>query len=324
MNAGEQTVEWLYKEQLKIDEKWSVRTPNGFRWWADKHAQTIEVVGQEVSPDGMIAYIISVRTELLQSVDSNEKNLKHINSMLMPFMSMSGPFYDHNNKRLDLCSLVRVHDEISQWMNPLISMAAILQIGEARIMGASLAEALNAEEAVSGHPDHGIRPEPDELAEAIASLIAPMGAEPSRWKEWEFQDMDKFMNQFPSIVGTVGDTGFTVEFPYGDETSLCQVKNNEPHPRYGNGLFILQSFPLGDISEMKGIDLALLMNEIELTQEPLGYGLGSYVYKTGMLHFTSFFPNALYKPGMLANIFLSCAERANEISFRLMKSTPHT
>ena len=43
-----------------------VRTPNGFRWWADRNEQTVEVVGQETGPE--------------------------------------------------------VHDAISQWMNPLISV----------------------------------------------------------------------------------------------------------------------------------------------------------------------------------------------------------
>lgn len=44
MNAGERTVEWLFREQLQVDPKWSVRTPNGFRWWADKNAQTVEIL----------------------------------------------------------------------------------------------------------------------------------------------------------------------------------------------------------------------------------------------------------------------------------------
>ena len=34
MNAGEQTIDWLYREQLQIDEQWSIRTPEGFTWWA--------------------------------------------------------------------------------------------------------------------------------------------------------------------------------------------------------------------------------------------------------------------------------------------------
>ena len=75
MNTGKQTVEWLFNEQLKVDEEWAVRTHNAFRWWADKNAQTVEVIGQEVGPDGDIGYIVSVRTELLRSVDLNDCTL---------------------------------------------------------------------------------------------------------------------------------------------------------------------------------------------------------------------------------------------------------
>ena len=34
-NTGTQTLEWLYTDQLKVDEEWSQKTASGFRWWAD-------------------------------------------------------------------------------------------------------------------------------------------------------------------------------------------------------------------------------------------------------------------------------------------------
>ena len=321
MNTGMKTIEWLFSEQLRVDDKWSVRTPNGFRWWADRNEQTIEVVGQETGPDGEIGYLVSVRTEMLRSLHLGDDELKVINALLMAFASMAGPVYDQEAKTLSLCSLVRVHDAISQWMNPLISVASVLQIGEARIIASGLAKALNAEEALSGPPHHGMRPEPDEMAGMIATLIAPMGRLTSWWSPAEFQDaVDRFMNQPPALLASAGGAGFTVEFPYGDRSSLCQAKADQPHPRYGNGLFLLQSFPVEAASDTDGVKLALSMNRIELTNRPFGYGFGSYAYRDGTLNFTSFFPNALYRPGMLPNIYFSCAQRAREMSVRLVGS----
>ena len=55
-------------------------------------------------------------------------------------------------------------------MSRLISVAAVLQIGEARIMASELAEAVHAKQATSGHPEHGMRPCPDEMAGVIEAL----------------------------------------------------------------------------------------------------------------------------------------------------------
>ena len=49
MNAGEETIDWLYRENLKVDEEWSIKLPEGFIWWADQNAQRIEIIGEEFS-----------------------------------------------------------------------------------------------------------------------------------------------------------------------------------------------------------------------------------------------------------------------------------
>ena len=54
MNTGEKTLEWLYQEQLKVDERWSLRAPNGFTWWADKNAQKVELIGLTSIVRGML------------------------------------------------------------------------------------------------------------------------------------------------------------------------------------------------------------------------------------------------------------------------------
>jgi hypothetical protein len=62
------------------------------------------------------------------------------------------------------------------------------------------------------------------------------------------------------------------------------------------------------------IKLALSLNAATLTREQSGYGLGSYVYTDGAVHFSGFVPNALYKPGLLRNLFASCAARAQRMA----------
>jgi hypothetical protein len=318
MNTGVETIEWLYSEQLKVDPEWSVRTPTGFRWWADKNAQTIEVIGDYEGPDGNAGYLISMRTDFLRSLDLNERALTVINSFLMPFASMAGPVYDPETRSLGLCSLVSVHGGIKAWMNPLISVAATMQIGEARIMAELVSEVLDAEPAISGHPENGERPEPDELAEVITALVAPRGKQPCQWPVAEFTSaVNQYMQQPPAQLATSGGLGVTVEFPYGDDSSLCRVSGDLPHPRYGNGLFLLQSFPVAKLSDAEGAELALTLNGEEFGQRPNGYGFGSYVYRDSMIHFTSFFPNFVYRSGLLPNLYFSSAQRARAMSIRL-------
>ncbi|HEY5744382.1 MAG TPA: hypothetical protein VIS99_17790, partial [Terrimicrobiaceae bacterium] len=88
----------------------SVRTPNGFRWWADRNEQTIEVVGQETGPDGEIGYVVSVRIEVLRSLHLGDGELKVINA-LMAFASMAGPVYDQEAKTLSLA----IFGRLSSW-----------------------------------------------------------------------------------------------------------------------------------------------------------------------------------------------------------------
>ena len=48
MNTGMKTIEWLFIEQLRVDDKWSAGSAE--RLWivgARKNEQTVEVVGEE-------------------------------------------------------------------------------------------------------------------------------------------------------------------------------------------------------------------------------------------------------------------------------------
>jgi len=214
MNVGQQTLDWLYSEQLKVDREWSVRTPSGFKWWAYKHAQAVEVVGQERGPDGNHGYFISVRTDVLRGLKLTDQQRVMLNDTDMPSASMAGLVYDEAAQALSLASLVRVHDVIAEWMRPIISVASILQLAEAQTLADELAEVLDAESAESAPPARSFRNVPDEMAGAIDTVVRPMGAMPARWSPFEFKEtVHSQMNRPPALLGTEGDRGFTVEFP---------------------------------------------------------------------------------------------------------------
>ena len=82
-------------------------------------------------------------------------------------------------------------------------------------------------------------------------------------------------------------------------------------PHNGAGLLIVQQLPFTQSTEPEGA--ALVLNGIELACEPLGYGFGSYGWRDQWMYFISFYPNALYRRGLRANLIASCALRARSL-----------
>ena len=174
MDAGRSTVEWLYKEQLRVDDGWSVRRSDGFTWWPYRHAQHVEVIGSEAGPDGNTGYFVRVKTDFVRNSDLSEKALAGI-SVIMSSATMAGLIYEPETKLLSLSSLVRVHEGIRPWMSRLISVAAMLQAAEAHFITAAISDLLGGQSAESGHPENGLRPEPDELAKGFTPMVAAAG-----------------------------------------------------------------------------------------------------------------------------------------------------
>ena len=314
VNVAEQTIDWLFDERFGIGEDWSYRIPTGFTWWADRYAQTVEIVGQQSTPDGQTGYLIAVRTELLTDLDLTDDALAAIGGVAMRCAAMSGPVYDVEARRLDVWSLARVHDANAAWIRDLIGAAATTQLAEARALAPLLAERTGARAAVSGHPQCGMREVPDEMAYAAAALVAA-GDRPCAWPESEFAELAAREVPGKPRVHAHG-AGFHVTFGFGDGVSECSVRGDQPHPVYGNGLLVLQRFEVPAASESEGIALALSLNAADLTAEPTGHGFGSYVWADGAIHFSGFVSNALHRPGLLANSYLSCAARAAAMAAR--------
>lgn len=318
MNAGEKVVDWLYREQLEVDEQWSVRTDRGFTWWPDQNAQTIEVLGEDPGPDGRTGYLVGVRTELLYDLDLNETGLAEINDGPMRFAALAGPVYDAATRTLSICSLARVDDETADWTGVVLGAAAVTQVAEAHMLAPALADVLGAQAAVSHHPVAGARTTPDDMLFA-PRVFMQEGKAPCQWPAAEFGEaVEQFMRQPPAVKASAAGQGLTVEFPYGRKTSLCQMMGGQAHPLYGNGILLLQRFPFSAPSQAKGVELALTLNAAELTGNVTGYGFGSYTYDQDMLCFAGFVPNSLHRQVALPNLYFAAAARAHAMSVWLL------
>ncbi len=313
MYHGKDTINWLFNT-LKVDSEWAIRRPTGFTWWPHLFAQNIDIDGVIEGPDGEKGFKILISTDFLKNLTLKEENYSLLNRF-MKNVSLAAPIYDESEKTLKLVSQLSVHSGVEGWMNPILATAACLQLDEVEKFSEILSKTLGGEPAYTGHPDSGMRTESDEILEVVEQVLIPEGEIPPKWTEQEFSDSVRmYMQQPPSLGASDGGLGLTVEFPDGESTSLLQMSCNQPHPIYGSGLLLLQKFRYASSSKIEGYQKALEMNTeiIEKNQEI--YGLGSFSYQDGLLCYSMFFPNLLYKPGLVTNLYYTSASRAHIVT----------
>lgn len=228
---------------------------------------------------------------------------------------MAGPVYDAAARRLDLWSLARVTDDNGDWLRHLLAAGCGHPAGRARLLAPVLAEAAGAL-LTSEHPESGGRElgDGDGIASAAAAFVIA-GDRPCAWAEAEFADAVD--NPGPPVVAAAAEgLRFSAEFPFGDTTSQCRIVGDQPHPLYGSGLLVLQSFPIDTAeTEADGATGAVAQRggshrrADRIRQLRLG---------DGMVNFSGFVPNALYKPGLLRVLVASCAARAQAMAARFV------
>lgn len=316
-NGGARVIRRLRHELLVVDDEWAVDTERGFAWWPAGVCQRIEIVGTERGPDGMTADDARILTDLVRDVPPALASSLGVREILMDRASLAGPVYDPRSRTIRLSSLVRVYPEIVDWMTAVLGVAAVIQADIAVNRGERIAAAIGARRDLSAHPVSGVRYVYDEIADVADIVVAGMGVDASSWYG-EFEAVhQRFGQGLPVVDATSDATGLTVEFPYGPYTSICRFAATEPHPDYGHGLLTVQAFPFSGRSESDMTRLALEWNAREFVTRPIGYGLGSYTVRDGMLHFSSFWPNAIYRAGSLANALFAATGRAQRVSEEL-------
>ncbi|MDB2496380.1 hypothetical protein N9X25_04455 [Verrucomicrobiales bacterium] len=316
MTAGIDILKWLHDEQLQIDPEWSVRGEEGFTWWPHRFAQRIEIADSKETEDSGHLDLVRVSTDVLEDVNLKEEGLRRLNALALPFASLAAFFHDGETRTLQLVSSAWVHEGNRGWIEPILSVAATLQLHEAEGHASGLARFLDGKAHHSGHPESGLRESPDEITGIIEKLVLPLGSGPSSWEDAEFADTcERYMQQPPCLLANAGGSGFTAEFPWGEVSSLLQVTAGDSHPSYGSGLLLRQRFPFSAEGEAELVRVALDLNEADVSRGAAdAYGFGSYCVDGGDLVFVAFYPNAAHRVGVLPNLYFTSAARARFVS----------
>lgn len=243
--------------------------------------------------------------------------------------TMNGIVRDDDILRLR-CSTV-VHEENLTWTtSSFLQMAAAIQaVNAEQRNGPKLCEMLELDPVTSHHPISGERRVFDEMLDVLDDL--PLRDAPSRWDDaGEFDAIAQMLNEAGAIAFVDG-TSLSAEIPFGPrggsiaangESHLIMI-TTEPHRAIGSGVRLrlaLRRWP-----EVAGVQVFPLdLNGWECQQPPAAHLFGSWTIeadRTSTPYFTCFIPNALYRPGVLANLTLSMAVRARTVS-ELIPASP--
>ena len=308
-----QIVNHLRESVLNVDSAWSVERPGGFAWWPHQQRQDIFVDRRRTETDGTVLERLVVSTVIGTLSKADDANHELISS-LAGISTLSGMVCEARKLRL------HAHAWVDKSNQPLYDMVlglvAGLQIHEAALLAAALESAGLAKPSTTPHPVNGSRVEPDEIANVVETLIAPMGQQETPWPAEMFEDLqENYLGGPPCLLANAGPTGLTAEFPFGTESSLLEANIDQTHPVVGKGLWLLNSFGLDDIPGDPSLGpLALNAWEIEHANQPF---FGSWcASKNGRLDFVAFVPNVMSNPAAAANFIMLSAGRARLMSIK--------
>jgi hypothetical protein len=303
------------RDGLRVPAEWSVDLQRGFIWWAEEFAQHVRAdVGN--FQNAQCIFRLHAETDLIKGQGRGRQFELSLMSAMRD-ATMSALFYDQEKDTYKLhCSMYATSDN-SEWLGKLFLGAAALQVAEAHEIGHHLAREIKAVPAVTEHPDHGLRREPDPILRAVEQFVKPYGEQPSRWidqPEWKETEwaMERQALKYESDHRSYLQAQFAWSLDHA-ATSMLHVTTEEPHPHLGHGLMFRLRLPV-QFPPDKCAHTAITLNGLEVKEWLRCQLVGSWCYDEGVLEFEAFVPNSCYQPEILESIALSMAIRAEWVS----------
>lgn len=312
-DLGLEQVAFVY-EGMKVPDHWAIDVHRGFMWWAEDFAQKVWA-DTGMFQNAQSFFRIHIETELLRG----GARAQQFELSLMEEMkdaTLSAVCFDRDRDVYLLHTSAYATGDNLDWLQRLILTAAALQVDHAHSIGHDLAKKLHATPATSGHPTHGLRDQADPMLGAVERYFKPYGAQPCRWigvSEWKETEwaMERQASQFESDHQTYLKAFFP--WPVGEGAIELFVSTTNPHPVLGNGLDIVLRLPI-KMSPERCAHTAMELNNIERKEWLRCQMLGSWGFDEGVIQFESFAPNTCFHEGVLMNLTLAMAIRANWVA----------
>lgn len=273
-------------DRMQIDEAWRVREAESLTWWAASLAQRVWAAPAR-GLQGVEVITLHLETDLLTGVrldDATWRRLASINR----FASMSAYVADQLTASIRLHASVSVTEDNWLMARALALHAMALQVADAHSEAEALADAFGATIARSGHPDRGVRSEPDEMLDVV-EIYQQRGQDDSPFDSDELADL-VHLEPRPWALAVNELHRFDADLAFTTETTArLEFDNSNPHPALGSGLQMRLFLP---VEPDAAIAQKLNANE---RLEPDAHQLGAWcVDENDGLVFSGFIPSAAH------------------------------
>jgi hypothetical protein len=160
-NPAARVLDQIYAKCVGPDADWADTRTDGFTWWPYQQAQDITATLRSAS-DVTQGVSVRISTEVRRRVPATTETLRVVAAMNTE-LGQSALVLRRDGLLFLACRLY-AHEGIDRWAPEWAKNLAAEQFIAAREISAKLAELGGfGEDAVSGHPFSGVRPDPDEL-----------------------------------------------------------------------------------------------------------------------------------------------------------------
>ena len=317
VDIGWQALELLHRT-LMIDQAWTEWHDDGFTWWAHRLAQRVRIEGpHDVHPyDGsppIPTWWIGFETDVLRGVAPDSAAARGWSLMTNRTLN-TGSFVREGDRLRIRARTYFLPESMRQQVNLLAEraiLANVLAHRHATIAdGTSFAGATLDE---SAHPDHGPRPEPDEMLQVIDALYGPAGRSPlPPERDPGITDAARLATLLGGSADAAADGRSAVmRFDAVGPRITLQMQLITTHPLLGGGLLSLLSIPAADgATTADAAARAERIARAELTALRPLVSVGSWTIGDGDWIAATFYPNATILAGLARASLVWELERA--------------
>jgi hypothetical protein len=293
-------VDYLF-ERMQVDDDWAVRGEDGFAWWGHRQAQRI-YAGPVRDVGGMVTRALHIESDLLRNVPAGPDTLARL-AGINRLATLSAYVADAEGTRVRLHASVSVTADNLPMARGLALHAMALQAADAAAEAEPLAEIFGGDVDESGHPEAGLREEPDEML-GVAALYEDRGSGPSPFATDELSEL-VHLDPRPWLLASSSATGLDAEFAFGPhERSRLDMDAEARHPALGAGLQVRLVLPV-----VPDIALVQRLNASEIL-EPDAHQLGGWCLDEDLgVMFATFLPAAAHTPKLTTSLAWHMAAR---------------